>query len=211
MHEFKIIVFILIFFLQFAFASDSESIFSRGKISSLVTNAAETFTGYYSANDYFCGSVNVMLVEGWEITSVKVTNGSIQNQFQFKQSRIDRSIFRPNGYSTNLLQIRQLTGYVSMANIYWSANPIDFTLSMKHKKSAQVLQFRIQKEVCSLSRVGSVLVEQLTSENVRWLIKNSVLDDQGRRVGWAHNAFFTPAYVIIPSPKKWPGLGSMPN
>ncbi|MGI9283488.1 MAG: hypothetical protein ACR2PX_28235 [Endozoicomonas sp.] len=58
------------FFLQSVFASDSESIFSRGKISSLVTNAAETFTGYYSANDYFCGSVNVMLLEGWEIISL---------------------------------------------------------------------------------------------------------------------------------------------
>ncbi|WP_153301616.1 hypothetical protein [Endozoicomonas arenosclerae] len=199
------------FFLQSCFASDSESIFTRGKISSLVTNAAETFTGYYSANDYLCGSVNVMLAEGWDILKLKITNGSIQNQFQFKQSRIDRSVFRPNGYSTNLLQVKQLTGYVSLANIYWSVNPIDFTISLKNRKSSKILQFRIQKEVCSLTQVGPVLVEQLTSEDVRWLVKNSVLDDQARRVGWAHNAFFTPAYVILPSPKKWPALGSMPN
>lgn len=180
-----------------------------GAITGHVMKGVENFAARYAANDYHCGAVNVSLAEGWRIEGVSILEGSIQNQFQFNKSDIAATVFKPNKYTRNSIQVRQLTGFFIWSNVFWTEDPINMILSIRHVKSNLEFSFNITKEICTFYDQGEVSVKQLTGDQtLSYKIQDSERDDLLDIRYSVSSAFYTPAYVLIPDPDirvKLPG------
>ncbi|MRI31980.1 hypothetical protein EOPP23_03075 [Endozoicomonas sp. OPT23] len=112
-------------------------------------------------------------------------------------------IYLPSKFNTNQLQVRQLTGFVALGNVYWNTNPVEFIVKIRHKNTGYTPQFYITQSVCSIAQKGEVGVEQLSGRSkVSYYIQNSERDDQTYFYHNTSTAFFTPGYVVIPSPAE---------
>ena len=233
--------------------SDKDFPFSQGFSGGLISESAETFTRYYSASDYHCGSVQVSLLPDWEILGVLIVNGSVQNQFQFRTCQPEEQycskeeyavpevvnqylesdeytaeledlkqsaelaekasklparpqIYLPSRFNTNQIHVRQLTGFVALGNVYWSTNPVEFIVNIRHKKTGYNPQFYVTQSVCSITQKSEVAVKQLSGKlKVSYHAQSSEQDDQTYFYHQASTAFYTPGYVLIPSPVKQQG------
>ncbi len=151
------------------------------------------------ANDYVCGMLTLSLENGWYIDSVLVNRGSIQNHMQFEQQVDDNedTIYLPkNKTSTNLLMVKQMTGWFVASNIYWLHNPVDFLVTVSDGDSSSTIS--VQKSACTLYRYGAVKASVINGDDVPLCISNVSPDPNTDRVSAkASSAYGSPALLRI--------------
>ena len=150
-------------------------------------------------NDYVCGMVTLSLENGWYIHSVLVNNGSIQNHMQFDQQIDDHedTIYLPkNKTSTNLLMVKQMTGWFVGSNIYWLHNPVDFLVTVSDGEQSSTIS--VQKSACTLYRYGEVKTSIVDGDSVPLCLTNVSPDPNTDTVSAkTSSAYGSPALLRI--------------
>ena len=147
------------------------------------------------ANDYVCGMMTVSLEDGWYIDSVIVNQGSIQNDSQFEH--IGDNIFIPkNRGLTNLLMVKQTTGWTTAANSYVLENPVDFYLTVSDGREMSTLN--LQKSSCTLYSYGKASVSVVKGDEVQSCVTNAGTDTKVSTLTAITSAYGKPALVRIP-------------
>ena len=150
-----------------------------------------------NANDYVCGSVNIQVQGDWKIKSVKVHEGTIQNQFQFRDN--GRSTFKPKFENTRFIQVKQATGYTDTARTYVFTHPIDVDVTLVQIDGANETTYRVQKGTCNAVQLGKVKMKFLDGIDLPYFIRQSERDDQTWFVHSIRSEYYTPANILIPS------------
>ncbi len=161
------------------------------------TNAAVNAT---KANDYLCGSLVVLIADGWKITQIEMKQGTIQNQFQFRKTDDENKFYKPNGLGDNLLHVRQSTGYTNISRVYLKNHAIDFVLTITQDAGINEVNYSVKKSVCNGYKVGEVEITQISGNEVPYHLQRPEQDDTTWKVHWLSSRFFTPAYLLIPAP-----------
>ncbi|WP_299728617.1 hypothetical protein [uncultured Endozoicomonas sp.] len=147
------------------------------------------------ANDYACGMLTVALEDGWYVDSVVVNQGSIQNDHQFEH--IGDNIFVPkNRGLTNLLMIKQITGWSTAANSYILENPVDFYLTVSDGREVSTLN--VQKNSCTPYSYGKAYVSVVKGSEVPVCVTNASTDGKVSTLTAITSAYGKPAQVRIP-------------
>ncbi|WP_172807599.1 hypothetical protein [Endozoicomonas ascidiicola] len=147
------------------------------------------------ANDYACGMLTVALEDGWYVDSVVVNQGSIQNDHQFEH--IGDNIFVPkNRGLTNLLMIKQITGWSTAANSYILENPVDFYLTVSDGREVSTLN--VQKNSCTPYSYGKAYVSVVKGSEVPVCVTNASTDGKVSTLTAITSAYGKPAQIRIP-------------
>ncbi|WP_422139046.1 hypothetical protein [Endozoicomonas sp. ALC020] len=161
----------------------------------------ESITKPYQANDFLCGSIIVEVKDGWSIEQVRLNKGTIQNQFQFAEQQT-KELFFPTQLGGGLLHVRQSTGVNEFTRLYPFSDPVDFELTVSQAGQVNQTKYRITKGICSEIKLGEVKVELKEGNDISYYVQPVVQDDTTGRFWQAWRfEYYTPAYMVIPSPE----------
>ena len=147
------------------------------------------------ANDYVCGMMTLTTEDGFYIDSVLVAQGSIQNDSQFEH--IGDSIYVPkNRGITNLLLIKQMTGWSTAGSAYMSNSPIDFYVSVSDGRKSSTIH--VVKSSCTLYSYGRASASVNKGDDVSFCLTNSGTDAKVSTVSALTSAYGKPALMRIP-------------
>ncbi len=159
---------------------------------------------YCTREEYSVPTVIDQYLESSEYTA-ELEELKISTELAEKASKLPArpQIYLPSRFNTNQIHIRQLTGFVALGNVYWNTNPVEFIVNIRHKNTGYSPQFYVTQSVCSITQSSEVAVKQLSGKlKVSYHVQNSEQDDQTYFYHQASTAFYTPGYVVIPSPVK---------
>ncbi len=147
------------------------------------------------ANDYVCGMMTLTTEDGFYIDSVMVSRGSIQNDSQFEH--IGNDIYVPkNRGITNLLLIKQTTGWSTAGSTYVSDSPIDFQVSVSDGRKSSTVH--VVKSSCTLYSYGRASVSVSKGDDVSFCLTNSGTDGKVSTLTALTSAYGKPALIRIP-------------
>lgn len=147
------------------------------------------------ANDYVCGMMTLTTEDGFYIDSVMVNRGSIQNDSQFEH--IGNDVYVPkNRGITNLLLIRQMTGWSTAGSAYISNSPIDFLVSVSDGRKSSTIH--IVKSSCTLYSYGRASASVSKGDDVSFCLTNSGTDAKVSTLSALTSAYGKPALIRIP-------------
>ena len=147
------------------------------------------------ANDYVCGMMTLTTEDGFYIDSVLVAQGSIQNDSQFEH--IGDNIYVPkNRGITNLLLIKQMTGWSTAGSAYLSNSPIDFYVSVSDGRKSSTIH--VVKSSCTLYSYGRASASVNKGDDVSFCLTNSGTDAKVSTVSALTSAYGKPALMRIP-------------
>ncbi len=147
------------------------------------------------ANDYVCGMMTLTTEDGYYIDSVLVNQGSIQNDSQFEH--IGDNLYVPkNRGITNLLLVKQMTGWTTAGSAYITENPIDFYVTVSDGRQTSTINF--QKSSCTLYSYGKAHASVIKGDDVSFCLTNSGTDSKVSTLTALTSAYGKPALMRIP-------------
>ncbi|MFK0574015.1 hypothetical protein [Endozoicomonas sp.] len=127
------------------------------------------------ANDYICGLMTVTLEDGWYVDSVMLNQGSIQNDSQFEHIGDNLYVPRNRGI-TNLLLVKQMTGWTTAGSAYVTENPIDFYVTVSDGRQTSTIN--VQKSSCTLYSYGKAHASFVRGDDVSYCLTNPSSDSK---------------------------------
>ncbi|WBA88194.1 hypothetical protein [Endozoicomonas sp. GU-1] len=147
------------------------------------------------ANDYVCGMMTLTTEDGYYIDSVLVNQGSIQNDSQFEH--IGDNLFVPkNRGITNLLLVKQMTGWSTAGSAYITENPIDLFVTVSDGRQTSTIN--VQKSSCTLYSYGKAQASIIKGDDVSFCLTNSGTDSKVSTITALTSAYGKPALMRIP-------------
>ncbi|KEI70377.1 hypothetical protein GV64_06215 [Endozoicomonas elysicola] len=147
------------------------------------------------ANDYVCGMMTLTTEDGYYIDSVLVNQGSIQNDSQFEH--IGDNLYVPkNRGITNLLLVKQMTGWTTAGSAYITENPIDFYVTVSDGRQTSTIN--IQKSSCTLWNYGKAHASVIKGDDISFCLTNSGTDSKVSTLTALTAAYGKPALMRIP-------------
>ena len=147
------------------------------------------------ANDYVCGMMTLTTEDGYYIDSVLVNQGSIQNDSQFEH--IGDNLYVPkNRGLTNLLLVKQMTGWTTAGSAYVTENPIDFYVTVSDGRQTSTIN--IQKSSCTLYSYGKAHASVIKGDDVSFCLTNSGTDSKVSTLTALTAAYGKPALMRVP-------------
>ena len=147
------------------------------------------------ANDYVCGMMTLATEDGFYIESVLVNQGSIQNDSQFEHIGGDLYVPKNRGI-TNLLLVKQMTGWTTAGSTYITENPIDFYVTVSDGRQTSTIS--IQKSACTLYSYGKAHASVVKGDDVPFCLTNSDTDSKVSTLTALTSAYGKPALMRIP-------------
>lgn len=139
------------------------------------------------ANDYVCGMITITLEDGWYIERVRVDQGSIQNDSQFNDIGDNHYVPKNRGL-TNLLLVKQMTGWTTASNVHYKDNPIDLYLTISD--GSQTSDIKVQKNTCTSWSYGKAHASVVKGDDVSFCLTNVQTDPNVSSL----SSTLTPAY-----------------
>ncbi|WP_257294267.1 hypothetical protein [Endozoicomonas sp. YOMI1] len=147
------------------------------------------------ANDYVCGMMTLTTEDGYYIDSVLVNQGSIQNDSQF--DHIGDNLYVPkNRGITNLLLVKQMTGWTTAGSAYITENPIDLFVTVSDGRQTSTIN--VQKSSCTLYSYGKAQASVIKGDDVSFCLTNSGTDSKVSTITALTSAYGKPALMRIP-------------
>ena len=147
------------------------------------------------ANDYVCGMMTLTTEDGYYIDSVLVNQGSIQNDSQFEH--IGDNLYVPkNRGITNLLLVKQMTGWTTAGSAYITENPIDLFVTVSDGRQTSTIN--VQKSSCTLYSYGKAHASVIKGDDVSFCLTNSGTDSKVSTITALTSAYGKPALMRIP-------------
>lgn len=147
------------------------------------------------ANDYVCGMMTLTTEDGFYIDSVMVSRGSIQNDSQFEHIGDDIYVPKNRGI-TNLLLIKQTTGWSTAGSAYISSSPIDFQVSVSDGRKSSTVH--VVKSSCTPYSYGRASASVSKGDDVSFCLTNSGTDAKVSTLTALTSAYGKPALIRIP-------------
>lgn len=147
------------------------------------------------ANDYVCGMMTLTTEDGFYIDSVMVSRGSIQNDSQFEHIGDDIYVPKNRGI-TNLLLIKQTTGWSTAGSAYISNSPIDFQVSVSDGRKSSTVH--VVKSSCTPYSYGRASASVSKGDDVSFCLTNSGTDAKVSTLTALTSAYGKPALIRIP-------------
>ena len=147
------------------------------------------------ANDYVCGMITLTTEDGFYIDSVMVSRGSIQNDSQFEHIGDDIYVPKNRGI-TNLLLIKQTTGWSTAGSAYISSSPIDFHVSVSDGRKSSTVH--VVKSSCTLYSYGRASASVSKGDDVSFCLTNAGTDAKVSTLTALTSAYGKPALIRIP-------------
>ncbi|WP_257285463.1 hypothetical protein [Endozoicomonas sp. SESOKO1] len=147
------------------------------------------------ANDYVCGMMSLTTEDGYYIDSVLVNQGSIQNDSQFEH--IGDNLYVPkNRGITNLLLVKQMSGWTTAGSAYITENPIDLFVTVSDGRQTSTIN--VQKSSCTLYSYGKAQASVIKGDDVSFCLTNSGTDSKVSTITALTSAYGKPALMRIP-------------
>ncbi len=147
------------------------------------------------ANDYVCGMITLTTEDGFYIDSVLVNQGSIQNDSQFEHIGDDLYVPKNRGI-TNLLLVKQMTGWSAAGSAYISNNPVDFYVSVSDGRKSSTIH--VVKNSCTLYSYGRASASISKGSDLSFCLTNSGTDAKVSTISALTSAYGKPALIRIP-------------
>ena len=147
------------------------------------------------ANDYVCGMMTLTTEDGFYIDSVMVSRGSIQNDSQFEHIGDDIYVPKNRGI-TNLLLIKQSTGWSTAGSAHITNSPIDFQVSVSDGRKSSTVH--VVKSSCTLYSYGRASASVSKGDDVSFCLTNSGTDAKVSTLTALTAAYGKPALIRIP-------------
>lgn len=147
------------------------------------------------ANDYVCGMITLTTEDGYYIDRVQINQGSIQNDSQFEHIGNNQYVPKNRGI-TNLLLVKQMTGWTTGGSAYITENPIDFYVTVSDGQ--QISTINIQKNSCTLYSYGRANASIIRGDDVSFCLTNSGTDSKVSTISSLTSAYGKPALMRIP-------------
>ncbi|USE37860.1 hypothetical protein [Endozoicomonas sp. SCSIO W0465] len=147
------------------------------------------------ANDYVCGMMTLTTEDGYYIDSVLINQGSIQNDSQFEH--IGDNLYVPKSRGiTNLLLVKQMSGWSTAGSAYITENPIDLFVTVSDGRQTSTIN--VQKSSCTLYSYGKAHASVIKGDDVSFCLTNSGTDSKVSTITTLTSAYGKPALMRIP-------------